>query len=122
MILADTSVWADHLRAPDPMMAACLEVDEILLHPFVIGELAMGSMPRYHEVIASLTKLSQTDIAKPEHVLFLVQEHRLMGTGIGYIDAHLLASTRMIPGAQLWTRDKRLLRVATAMGVASALP
>ena len=121
MILADTSVWADHLRAADALLTACLEVQEILLHPFVIGELAMGSMPRYDATLASLNNLKQIEVARPDEVLHLIRQHRLMGTGIGYIDAHLLASVKLVPGTQFWTRDKRLRRAAEVMGLASAL-
>jgi len=121
MILADTSVWADHLRKADVLMSACLDVQEIVLHPFVIGELAMGSMPRYDAVLASLSNLQQIEVARPDDVLHLIREHRLMGTGIGYVDAHLLAATRLAPGTQLWTRDRRLLRAAELLGIASAL-
>ena len=121
MILADTSVWADHLRAADALLTACLEVQEILWHPFVIGELAMGSMPRYDATLASLNNLKQIEVARPDEVLHLIRQHRLMGTGIGYIDAHLLASVKLVPGTQFWTRDKRLRRAAEVMGLASAL-
>lgn len=121
MILADTSVWADHLRAADALLTACLEVQEILLHPFVIGELAMGSTPRYDATLASLNNLKQIEVARPDEVLHLIRQHRLMGTGIGYIDAHLLASVKLVPGTQFWTRDKRLRRAAEVMGLASAL-
>ena len=98
MILADTSVWADHLRRSDALMAACLEVQEILLHPFVIGELAMGSMPQYDATLASLNNLQQIEVARPDDVLHLIREHRLMGTGIGYVDAlnHLTRSDAVL--------------------------
>jgi hypothetical protein len=102
-------------------MAACLEVQEILLHPFVIGELAMGSMPQYDATLASLNNLQQIEVARPDDVLHLIREHRLMGTGIGYVDAHLLASAKLFPGTQLWTRDRRLRQAAEVMGLASAL-
>lgn len=121
MILADTSVWADHLRKPDPMMSACLDIAEIVPHPFVLGELAMGSMPRYDAVMESLQKLPRVDAARPSEVLVMIRQHRLMGVGIGYIDAHILASVRLTPDTQLWTREKRLRQVALQMGVASAL-
>jgi predicted nucleic acid-binding protein len=122
MILADTSVWADHLRSPDAVMASCLEVGEITLHAFVIGELAIGSMPRYGAVLAALQKLPQIGVARSTEVLTFVWENKLMGTGIGFVDAHLLASTKLAPDTQLWTRDKRLRRAAESMGIASALP
>lgn len=122
MILADTSVWADHLRRADAMMSACLDVQEIVMHPFVLGELSLGSMPRYDAVIDSLLELPSVQIAQPHEVLVLIRENRLMGTGVGYVDAHLLASSLIMPGTQVWTRDKRLKRAAEKLGVASALP
>lgn len=122
MILADTSVWADHLRRPDETMSACLDIGEVLIHPFVIGELALGTMPQYDAVINSLSHLPRCIVASPEEALELIRSHRLMGTGVGYVDAHLLASARLTSETLLWTRDKRLRRKAEALGVASALP
>lgn len=92
------------------------------MHPYVIGELSLGAMPRYDSVIASLMDLPSVQLAHPNEVLTLIRESRLMGTGVGYVDTHLLASALIVPGTQLWTRDKRLKRVAENLGVASALP
>lgn len=122
MILADTSVWADHLRRADPTMMACLDVGEIVMHPFVLGELALGSMPKYDAVVAALLALPSIQTARPEDVLVLVRQNQLMGKGIGYIDAHVLASALIEPDTKLWTRDKRLKRAAEILGVASAPP
>ncbi|MDB5555942.1 MAG: type toxin-antitoxin system VapC family toxin [Rhizobium sp.] len=104
------------------MMASCLDVGEIVLHVFVIGELAMGSMPRYDAVLAALQKLPKIGIARSDEVFAFVRENKLMGIGIGLVDAHLLASAKLTPDTQLWTRDKRLRRTAEMMGIASALP
>lgn len=122
MILADTSVWADHLRRPDQTMNSCLDLGEIIMHPFVLGELALGSMPRYDAVLRALKSLPSAQIARPEEILIMVRENSLMGTGIGYVDAHVLASVVIVPDTHLWTRDKRLRRAAEKFGVASALP
>jgi hypothetical protein len=122
MILADTSVWADHLRQADGTMKACLDLEEILMHPFVLGELALGSMPKYDMVLDALRTLPAARIAGLDDVLMMVRENKLMGTGIGYIDAHVLASAVIVPDIHLWTRDKRLKRAAERFGVASSLP
>jgi predicted nucleic acid-binding protein len=122
MILADTSVWADHLRRKDATMSTCLDLEEIVMHPFVLGELSMGSMPKYDATIASLREMPSIQVAHPDEVLVLVRNNMLMGTGIGYVDAHLLASCLIVPGSRVWTRDKRHRRAAKHVGVASALP
>lgn len=122
MILADTSVWADHLRRKDATMSTCLDLGEIVMHPFVLGELSLGSMPKYDAVIATLMAMPAIQVAQADEVLVLVRNNMLMGTGIGYIDAHLLASSLIVSGTHVWTRDKRLRRAAERLGVASALP
>jgi predicted nucleic acid-binding protein len=112
VILVDTSVWADHLRRSDPTMTALLEAGDILVHAFIIGELALGNLPKRDEVIEDLTDLPHIGAATDEEVLHLIEVHRLYGTGIGYVDAHLLAAVRISPGTSLWTRDRRLAAVA----------
>ena len=79
MILADTSVWADHLRRADATMMACLDVGEIVMHPFVLGELALGSMPKYDAVVTALLAIPSIQTARPEDVLVLVRQNQLMG-------------------------------------------
>ena len=122
MILADTSVWVDHLRRPNSEMIERLTARDILIHPFVIGELACGTLPD-RSVLQRLDDLPQIVSATHDEVLSLIESHRFMGRGIGYIDAHLLASVIHDGSASLWTRDRRLAQVAEELGLAfSELP
>ncbi|MEO7029610.1 MAG: type II toxin-antitoxin system VapC family toxin [Acidobacteriaceae bacterium] len=116
MILVDTSVWVDHFSDPDPDMIRLLEADKVLAHPFVIGELTMGSQPK-RDLLKHLFKLKQTVLATDPEVLHFVAIHNLHGVGIGYLDAHLLASVQMTPDTMLWTRDKRLAAVAANLSL-----
>ena len=118
MILADTSVWIDHLRSEDLYFASLLDRSEILIHPMVIGELACGNVSSRAEVFGDLRLLPQVPVATDDEVLFFIEYHQLMGRGIGYIDAHLLASTAMSSPVQLWSNDRRLMDLATELGVA----
>ena len=118
MILVDTSVWIDHLQKGVPELAAALENDEVLTHPFVIGELACGSLRNRAEVLYLLNVLPSAVVATHDETLFLVEERKLMGKGIGYIDAHLLASVMLASDARLWTRDKRLATIAAELRLA----
>ena len=120
MILVDTSVWIDHLRANDETLAAHLNAGRVLAHPFVIGELALGQMRHREIVLAALLDLPQADVATDAEVLRFIDAHDLAGRGIGYVDVHLLAATRLSVPAKLWTRDKRLGSVAAALGLAAA--
>lgn len=117
MILADTSIWIAHFRAPDAVLIARLEGGELVGHPFVIGELAMGNLNQRSATLQLLGELPKAIVASHEEVMSLVETHRLTGLGVGYIDAHLLASTRLTPGARLWTGDQRLGAVARRLGV-----
>ena len=115
----DTSVWLDHLRHGDSELAAALEAGQVDMHPFVVGELACGKLRARTEVLGLLLALPPIAVATDNEVLFFIDEHDLMGRGIGYVDAHLLASARL-GGAMLWTRDKRLHATAAALGLAHA--
>ena len=117
MILADTSVWIAHFRAPDARLIARLEAEDLLGHPFVIGELAMGNLGQRSATLQFLDELPKAVFASHAEVMGLVEGHRQNGLGMGYIDAHLLASTRLMPGVQLWTLDQRLGAVAARLGV-----
>lgn len=119
MILADTSVWADHLRAGDAVLAELLERTEVLGHPWVLGELALGRLRRRDEVLRLLRQLPQAPTATLPEVLALVERHALAGSGLGLVDAQLLAATRLAGGARLWTRDRRLAAVARRLEVAA---
>lgn len=118
MILVDTSVWIDHLRRGSTALSAALEEGEVLTHPFVIGELACGNIKRRGEVIDLLSRLPRAALASDDEVLHFIERRRLMGRGIGYIDAHLLASVSLTAGTQLWTEDKRLAAVAAQLRLA----
>src|SRR6476646_10018737 len=119
MILVDTSVWVDHLRRDDKRLAGLLDTGGILSHTFVIGELALGDLRQRDLVLATLQDLPQASVATDREVLHFIGRHALFGLGIGYVDAHLLASVRLTAGATLWTRDKRLPGVAERLGLAA---
>ena len=115
MILVDTSIWIDHLRSGSPTLAALLENDLVRTHNFVIGELACGNLRNRAEVLGLLQSLPQLAPATEDEALFFIEQQCLMGRGIGYIDAHLLAAAVM-HGARLWTKDKRLKAIAEEKG------
>jgi predicted nucleic acid-binding protein len=119
MILADTSVWAEHLRHGDAKLFALLDRNEILMHPFVVGELALGYLRRRETVLADLLEMPTLHVAEPEEVLFLIERQKLIATGLGYVDVHLLAAALSAPECQLWSHDKRLAAAASRMGIAA---
>ncbi len=118
MILVDTSVWIDHLRSGEPALATALEGGRVLMHPFVLGELACGNLKNRGEVLRLLEDLPAAPTATHPEVLGLIERRALMGRGIGYIDVHLLASTALAGVARMWTRDSRLAAVATELELA----
>lgn len=118
MILVDTSVWIDHLRGGDPVLTAALEGAQVLMHPFVLGELACGNLRNRREVLELLDNLPAAPVATGAEALDLIERPALMGRGVGYIDIHLLASAALADTARLWTRDKRLAAVATELRLA----
>ena len=118
MILADTSVWIDHLRSENLQLNVLLRDDQVLMHPMVIGELACGNLPNREHTLAELLKLHAPPIATNDEVLFFIERYRLMGKGIGYIDAHLLASVSITDAALLWSYDRRLMSAAAGLGLA----
>jgi len=118
MILVDSSVWVDHLRTGEPTLVELLNSSKVLVHPFVVGELACGNLKNRKVVLSLLQDLPTVPVATDEEVLFFIERHGLMGRGIGYVDAHLLAAVVLGGTAQLWTRDKRLGAVAGSMRLA----
>jgi predicted nucleic acid-binding protein len=118
MLLVDTSVWSDHLRHHDAALARLLEAGEVLVHPFVIGEIACGLFPRRAQMLALLNHLPGAPLLAQPEVLGFIERHALAGRGIGFVDIHLLASA-LVAGARVWTRDKRLADVATGIGIAA---
>ena len=119
MILADTSVWVDHLRRHDPRFAQLLDDGEIVAHPFVIGELALGYLEPRDRILRDLNDMPQCVVASHQEVLHFINQRRLFGYGIGYVDAHLLAAIELTAGAALWTRDKRLRDAAKSLALAA---
>ena len=115
MILVDTSVWVDHLRAGDAHLAGLLECGAVACHELVIGEIACGNLKKRREVLGALSLLPRCEPAAHDEVLFFIERHELMGRGIGYIDSCLLASATL-SGARLWTRAKRLADIVVDLG------
>ena len=119
MILVDTSVWIEHLRRGVPKLAALLNDQGVVTHPFVIGELACGRLRQRGEILADLSRMPRATVASHDEALSLVETRGLDGTGVGWVDVHLLASALM-EGCTLWTRDRRLRKVSEDLGVASS--
>jgi len=119
VILVDTSIWIDHFRRGDSILAGMLDQRMVLMHPFVIGELSLGSMKQRDFVIARMRRLPKAIVASETEMLNFISEHTLFGSGIGYVDAHLLAAARLTPDTRLWTRDRRLDAIAQRLSVAA---
>ncbi len=117
MILVDTSVWVEHLRHGLPRLAVLLQAGKALIHPWVIGELACGNLRNRADVLELLQGLPAAVVASDSEVLLLIERDRLMGRGIGYVDAHLLASAKL-SHCQLWSQDRRLVALAQERGLA----
>jgi predicted nucleic acid-binding protein len=122
VILVDTSVWVDHLRASDKVLAGLLDTGMVLTHPFVIGELALGNLRQRELILGTMSRLPQASVVTDAEVLHFIDRHALFGRGVGYVDIHLLAAVRLTAGASLWTHDKRLHGVADQLGLAMTLP
>jgi hypothetical protein len=122
MILVDTSIWVDHFHSGEEGLITLLSANRVLMHPFVIGELACGNLRERAEVLSLLRNLPTATVARDEEVLFFINHKKLMGRGMGYVDAHLLTAVTLSDGARLWTRDKRLQNVASEIGMTYVLP
>jgi predicted nucleic acid-binding protein len=109
MILVDTSIWIEHLRQSSERLVQLLGAGQVLAHPYIIGELALGNLQNRNAVLGALQNIPEAPVATNNEVLHFIDSNALYGVGIGYIDAHLLAAARLSPGTLLWTRDKRLL-------------
>lgn len=117
MILADTSVWINHLDKTNEVMSRLLLGNKIVLHPFVIGEIALGNLRNRDKIIGNLLKFNSLPIADEQDVLELIAIHGLFGAGIGYVDCHLLASAALT-NSKVWTVDKRLATAAMKLHLA----
>lgn len=120
MILVDTSVWIDHLRVGEDRLDTLLNGDRVFTHPFVIGELACRNIHNRVDVLKLLKNLPQAPLASQEEMLFFIEKNQIMGRGIGFVDAHLMAAAAMADATRIWTRDKRLERVAADLNLAIA--
>ncbi len=122
MILADTSIWIDHLRSGNREMRKHLDQGDIAIHPFIIAELALGSLRERTKTLGLLDLLPQVRVAQLGEVRFTIETRRLYSLGIGLTDAHLIASIFINSPTLLWTRDKRLRKAAEALGIHASLP
>ncbi len=117
MILVDTSVWIDHLHRSEPALVEFLRRSQVVRHPMVVGELALGTLRDRAIVLTLLDELPAAVTATHDEVMAMVDDEALFGRGLSLVDAHLLASLRLTPGARLWTRDRRLREAADTIGV-----
>jgi len=116
LTLVDTSVWVGHFRRGDAKLAELLDRGAVVMHPFVVGEIACGSLTDRSSILELLQDLPTAVVAESEEVLGFIERHGLHGKGIGYVDVHLLASVALTQDARLWTRDKRLAVAADDLG------
>jgi hypothetical protein len=114
-LLVDTSVWVDHLRRRNARLSELLMAGDVVCHPFVIGEIALGHLARRDEILRLLAALPQVPTARHDEVLAFLEHEELMGRGIGWVDAHLLASARLAR-IGLWTGDRKLAEIARELG------
>jgi predicted nucleic acid-binding protein len=110
--LVDTSVWIEFFRSGNQKLEQLLDAGSVLMHPFILGELACGNLKPRGQILEDLHALPAAVVAQDAEVLYFIEQHQLMGEGIGYLDAHLLVSTQLSVDAHLWTRDKKLSRAA----------
>ena len=118
MVLIDTSVWIDHLVSEEPHLVYLLDNQQVLTHSMVIAELALGNLRNREQVLRLIGGLPRTPVATDDELLFFVERHRLMGRGIGYVDAHLLSAATLAGQTTLWTGDRRLSSVAGDLNLA----
>ena len=117
MILVDTSVWVDHLRRGNGDLARLLDAWQVLMHPFVLGELACGNLQSRRELIRLWQDLPPIATVQDDEALYFIEQRQLMRRGIGFVDVHLLGAVLLMPTARIWTRDRRLAEVAGELGV-----
>lgn len=119
MYLVDTSVWIDHLRVSEPALNDALQAGLVCSHPFIIGELALGSLKDREQILFRLSRFPQLPVARDTDVLSMINTHQLFSRGMGYIDAHLLAAAKIDGRAKVLTHDKRFKTIAEELGVAA---
>jgi predicted nucleic acid-binding protein len=122
VILADTSIWVDYLRSGDREMENFLSRGQIAMHPFIIAEIALGSLHNRRARLDEMEALLEVRVAQLGEVRHMIEAHALYSKGIGLIDAHLIASCLLTPGTQLWTRDAAMKKVGATLGILVNLP
>jgi predicted nucleic acid-binding protein len=122
VILVDTSVWIDHLRQPEVKLQELLQNDEVVTHPFVRLELALGSIANREKVLSDLALLPQVPVAEVDELFSLLELRKLYRRGIGVTDLHLIASALFDKTISIWTRDRRLGEIAEEFGLGAAFP
>jgi hypothetical protein len=122
LILADTSVWIDHLRSGNKELSRLLDRGQIVIHPFIVAELALGSLKDRNKTLALLDLLPQVRVARMTELRLMIEARRLYSVGIGLTDAHLIASAFLDAPTQLWTRDRQLRRIAESLDIHASLP
>ena len=122
MILADTSIWIDHLRSGNNHLKQLLVNGQIVIHPFIVAELALGSLSDRTQTLALLEMLPQLRVAQLSEVRQMIEARSLYSRGIGLTDAHLIAAVLLSPSTLLWTRDKKLRSVAQGLSIHASLP
>jgi len=120
LILVDTSIWVDHFRQPDKQLVGLLDENAVMLHPFVLGELLLAGMPGDGQAAAALRTIPQAPVATVDETAIFITRSMLSGTGVGYVDTHLLVSARLLGTGRVLTRDKNLQAQAERLGVAHA--
>ncbi len=116
LLLADTSIWVRHFRTENTLFKGFLEEGVVLMHPCVRCELALGSMKNRAQILSLLATLPESAVASNEEVLYVIEKKGLWGMGIGWVDAHLLAATRMTSSCSLWTLDGPLRKACDKAG------
>ena len=117
MILADTSVWIDHLRHANPAMQTSLLAAQIVMHPFVVAEIALGSLKNRKVRLSELDALHQVVVAQTAEVRHFIEARGLYSRGLSLVDAHLILSCLLNPGTMLWTRDANMETAAKSLGI-----
>ena len=116
MVLVDTSIWIDHFKNGNNQLIKLLDNGEVFCHPLIIGELACGNISNRSEIISLLQSLPMLDVVGQEELLFFIEKNQIMGTGLGFVDAHLIA-TAILAGIPLWTEDKKLKQVCSLLSI-----
>jgi len=122
VILADTSIWIEHFRSGNKELRRALNLGEVVIHPWIVAELALGSLHDRSRTLSMLDLLPQVRIAATNELRHMVETRRLYSLGIGLTDAHLIASALLSPPTLLWTKDRQLRKVAEALQLHANLP